>query len=106
MKTTLQEVATLVGGVIAAGDGAMALTGFSSIAEAEKGEITFLGNPRYAPALKKSRASAVLVDEQFQDIPASLAVIRGIAVCRIDSQRNSSSTAGPMASGFSRTAAS
>jgi UDP-3-O-[3-hydroxymyristoyl] glucosamine N-acyltransferase len=76
MKTTLQEVAALVGGVVATGDGALPLTGFSSIAEAEAGDITFLGNPRYAPALKRSRASAVLVDEQFQDIPASLAVIR------------------------------
>ena len=76
MKATLQEVATLVGGTVTAGDAAMVLTGFSSIAEAESGDITFLGNPRYAPALKKSRASAVLVDETFQDIPASMAVIR------------------------------
>jgi UDP-3-O-[3-hydroxymyristoyl] glucosamine N-acyltransferase len=76
MKTTLQEVATLVGGVVAEGEGSLPLTGFSSIAEAESGDITFLGNPRYAPALKKTRASAVLVDEQFQGIPPSLAVIR------------------------------
>jgi UDP-3-O-[3-hydroxymyristoyl] glucosamine N-acyltransferase len=76
MMTTLQEVATLVGGVVAEGDGLLPLTGFSSIAEAEAGDITFLGNPRYAPALKKTRASAVLVDEQFQGIPPSLAVIR------------------------------
>lgn len=76
MKATLQEVAVLVGGSITAGDAAMPLTGFSSITEAESGDITFLGNPRYAPALRKSRASAVLVDSQFQDIPATLAVIR------------------------------
>ena len=76
MKTTLQEVAALVGGVVAEGEGSMPLTGFSSIAEAEAGDITFLGNPRYAPALRKTRASAVLVDEQFQSLPPSLAVIR------------------------------
>ena len=76
MKTTLQEVAILVGGIVAEGEGSLPLTGFSSIAEAETGDITFLGNPRYAPALKKTRASAVLVDEQFQAIPPSLAVIR------------------------------
>jgi UDP-3-O-[3-hydroxymyristoyl] glucosamine N-acyltransferase len=76
MKTTLQEVATLVGGVVAEGEGSLPLTGFSSIGEAEAGDITFLGNPRYASALKKTRASAVLVDEQFQAIPSSLAVIR------------------------------
>src|SRR3954447_26535531 len=76
MKTTLQEVAALVGGIVDGGDDSLALTGFSSIAEAEAGDITFLGNPRYAPALKKTRASAVLVDEQFQAIPPSLGVIR------------------------------
>src|SRR4051794_27988631 len=76
MNTTLQEVAILVGGIVTEGEGALSLTGFSSIAEAETGDITFLGNPRYAPALKKTRASAVLVDEQFQAIPPSLAVIR------------------------------
>lgn len=76
MKTTLQEVAALVGGTVAVGEATLPLTGFSSIVEAEPGDITFLGNGRYAPALKKTRASAVLVDEEFQDIPASLAVIR------------------------------
>lgn len=76
MKATLQEVANLVSGTITAGDAALLLTGFSSISEAEVGDITFLGNPRYAPALRKSRASAVLVDAQFQDIPPALAVIR------------------------------
>jgi UDP-3-O-[3-hydroxymyristoyl] glucosamine N-acyltransferase len=76
MKTTLQEVAALVGGIVAEGEGSLPLTGFSSIAEAEAGDITFLGNPRYAPALKKTRASAVLVDEQFQGFPPSIAVIR------------------------------
>ncbi len=76
MKTTLKEVAALVGGTVATGEPSLPLTGFSSIGEAEQGDITFLGNTRYAPALKKTRASAVLVDEQFQDVPSSLAVIR------------------------------
>ena len=39
-------------------------------------------------------------------ISTSVVVMRGIAVCTIDSQRSSSSTAGPTASGSSRTAAS
>ena len=76
MKTTLQEVATLVGGTITEGDPSLPITGFSSILEAQSGEITFLGNPRYAPSLKKTQASAVLVDERFQDIPEGMAVIR------------------------------
>jgi UDP-3-O-[3-hydroxymyristoyl] glucosamine N-acyltransferase len=76
MNTTLQEVATIVGGTVVSGELSLCLTGFSSISDAEDGDITFLGNPRYAPALKKTRASAVLVDEQFRDIPPRLAAIR------------------------------
>ncbi len=54
----------------------MEITGFSTIQEAEPGDITFLGNARYAPQLKKSKASALLVDETFADIPDGMAAIR------------------------------
>ncbi|MEY4484791.1 MAG: UDP-3-O-(3-hydroxymyristoyl)glucosamine N-acyltransferase [Verrucomicrobiota bacterium] len=76
MKTNLQELSALTGGTIAAGDHELPITGFNSIQEAEPGDITFLGNSRYAPALAKSKASAVLVDEQFNELPEGMAVIR------------------------------
>jgi UDP-3-O-[3-hydroxymyristoyl] glucosamine N-acyltransferase len=76
MNTSLNKIALLVEGEITAGDPDMVVTGFNSIQEAEPGEITFLGNPRYAVALKKSSASAVIVDRQFTDLPPSMAVIR------------------------------
>src|SRR3954465_5634363 len=76
MNTTLQEIATLVDGLVARGEPSLRLTGFNSISEAEEGDVTVLGNPRYGPALKKTRASAVLIDEQFADIPSHLGVIR------------------------------
>ncbi|WP_166442834.1 UDP-3-O-(3-hydroxymyristoyl)glucosamine N-acyltransferase [Phragmitibacter flavus] len=76
MKITLEELAVLVGGEIVRGDGALVVSGFSTIQEAEEGDITFLGNARYAPQLKKSRASVVLVDANFQDFPDSMAVVQ------------------------------
>lgn len=78
MKATLEELAALLGGSIAQGDPAQIITGFSSIQEAEPGEITFLGNSRYAPALHTSRASAVLTDEETEGLPAHMGVIRVI----------------------------
>lgn len=75
---TLQQLAGLVGGEIRRGDPAARLTGINSIAEATMGEVTFLGNDRYAPALKTTRAAAVLVTENFEvvsgDGPALVAV--------------------------------
>ncbi|HSI64506.1 MAG TPA: UDP-3-O-(3-hydroxymyristoyl)glucosamine N-acyltransferase [Candidatus Saccharimonadia bacterium] len=76
MNTSLNRIALLIEGEIASGDPDLIISGFNSIQEAEPGEITFLGNPRYAPALRKCRASAVLVDGQFADVPPGMAVVR------------------------------
>ncbi|CAN5863331.1 UDP-3-O-(3-hydroxymyristoyl)glucosamine N-acyltransferase [soil metagenome] len=76
MRTNLKELSDLTEGSIATGDPDLIITGFNSIQEAEPGDITFLGNSRYAPALAKSKASAVLVDETFNDLPAGMAIIR------------------------------
>ncbi len=47
--------------------------GFAAVGEAEKGEITFLGNPKYLCALRSSRASAALVPLDFSEsVPAVL----------------------------------
>ncbi len=66
---TLQQLAGLVGGEICRGDPAARLSGINSIAEAGPGEVTFLGNDRYAPALKTTRAAAVLVAANFEAAP-------------------------------------
>lgn len=62
---SLGKLAELVGGRLLAGSPDLPLTGLNSITEAAPGEITFLGNPRYAPALATSRAAAVLVPADF-----------------------------------------
>ncbi len=45
------------------------------MASAEPGEVTFLGNSRYAPLLASSRASAVLVTEEFADKTGAAAAV-------------------------------
>ncbi len=62
---SLGKLAELVGGRLLTGEPDTPITGLNSITEAEPGEVTFLGNPRYAPALPASRAAAALVPEGF-----------------------------------------
>jgi UDP-3-O-[3-hydroxymyristoyl] glucosamine N-acyltransferase len=76
MNITLAELASLTRGEILAGDPAQVITGFNSITEAEAGDVTFLGNTRYAPKLKQSRASALLADGTLEVLPEQMAVIR------------------------------
>lgn len=74
----LQKLAELVGGELAAGAADKVVTGLNSIADAGPGEVTFLGNTRYLPTLKTTRAGAVLVSDDLDasDAPAGLALIR------------------------------
>lgn len=75
---TLQKLAELVGGTLSLGSPDFVITGLNSLMEATAGEVTFLGNARYLPALKTTRASAALVTEDFtaEEAPAGLALIR------------------------------
>jgi UDP-3-O-[3-hydroxymyristoyl] glucosamine N-acyltransferase len=45
------------------------IVGVASLADANPGDISFFGNPKYLGALRKSRASAVLVPENFTEEP-------------------------------------
>jgi UDP-3-O-[3-hydroxymyristoyl] glucosamine N-acyltransferase len=57
---TLQELATLVGGIVE-GEGTLKVKGIASLEEAEEGEITFLAELRHASRLEKTGASAAIV---------------------------------------------
>jgi UDP-3-O-[3-hydroxymyristoyl] glucosamine N-acyltransferase len=63
---TLQELAEMSGGELR-GDPTEKITGAASLAEAAPGEISFFGNPRYAPQLRKTRASAIFVPIDFSE---------------------------------------
>jgi UDP-3-O-[3-hydroxymyristoyl] glucosamine N-acyltransferase len=58
------------------GDPKQEITGIASLAEATPGEISFFGNPRYAPQLRKTRASAIFVPLDFAEeiVPAKIRV--------------------------------
>ncbi len=66
---TLQALADLVGGKIAAGDAGATFTGLNSLSEAAAGEVSFLGNPRYAPQLATTKASVVLISPDHSERP-------------------------------------
>ena len=67
---SLNEVGQLVGGEVR-GPGDTTVTGISSLADAEPGELGFLGHPRYVGAAGSTRAGALLVAEAFVSaIPA------------------------------------
>jgi UDP-3-O-[3-hydroxymyristoyl] glucosamine N-acyltransferase len=69
------KLADLVGGELVRGAADGLVTGLNSIAEAEPGDVTFLGNPKYQAALKKSRATAVLVSREFNEFSDGVAYI-------------------------------
>ena len=48
------------------------ISGVSGIDQAVPGQLTFVHNPKYAAAAKTTRASAVIVDEQFPAIPTGM----------------------------------
>jgi UDP-3-O-[3-hydroxymyristoyl] glucosamine N-acyltransferase len=50
------------------------ITGVAGIEEAGLGHVTFVSNPKYAAAAKTTKASAVIVDENFP--PVSTALLR------------------------------
>jgi len=53
------------------GDGDIEVTGIAGIEEAVPGQLTFVANPKYAAATKTTRASAVIVSEDFPAISAA-----------------------------------
>jgi UDP-3-O-[3-hydroxymyristoyl] glucosamine N-acyltransferase len=52
------------------GNAELEVTGVKGIENAGPGEITFVANPRYAGLARKTRAAAVLVEPEFQEIDA------------------------------------
>src|SRR5437764_10043875 len=47
------------------GDGEVEIKGLQGIADAQPGELTFVSNPKYAAAARTTRASAIIVAEDF-----------------------------------------
>jgi UDP-3-O-[3-hydroxymyristoyl] glucosamine N-acyltransferase len=65
MKVTAQKIADLIGGRVEGTPGAV-ITHLAKIEDAGPGSITFLANPKYTHYLYETKASAVVVNEDFK----------------------------------------
>ena len=61
---TVADIAKLIGGSLE-GDGTASLQGFAGIEQAKAGDLTFLANMKYEPYIYTTKASAVLVAQDF-----------------------------------------
>ena len=75
MKISVLNLATLVNGKILAGSSASDVSGFASLKEAQPGDLSFFHDRRYEARLQATKASAVLVPEDFAAFPTGLTCI-------------------------------
>ena len=66
----LRELAGRINARLAPDAADIEIRGVASLADANPGDLSFFGNPKYIAALRKSRATAILVPDSFEeDIP-------------------------------------
>ncbi|HZC21829.1 MAG TPA: UDP-3-O-(3-hydroxymyristoyl)glucosamine N-acyltransferase [Candidatus Binatia bacterium] len=68
----LSALATALGLRLENGSPETDITGMNGIEHAGPGDLTFVSNPKYAAAARTTRASAVIVAEDFPAIPAAM----------------------------------
>jgi len=68
----LSDIAAALGASLENADPSTEITGVAGIEEAAAGQITFVANPKYAGDARKTRASAVIVSEDFPEIPTGM----------------------------------
>ena len=79
MPLTAREISAFVGGTLV-GNPDVLVTGVAGIKEARPGEATFVGSPKYATALRTTRAAVILLTQSLADtvvgqIAATLVVV-------------------------------
>jgi len=60
VQLTAREIADIVGGTLS-GSPAEVVTGVAGIREAQEGDLTFVGSPKYLSAVQTTRASVIIV---------------------------------------------
>jgi UDP-3-O-[3-hydroxymyristoyl] glucosamine N-acyltransferase len=68
----LAEIASALNARLENGSPDIEITGLNGIEQAGPGELTFVSNPKYAAAARSTKASAVIVAEDFPAIPAAM----------------------------------
>jgi UDP-3-O-[3-hydroxymyristoyl] glucosamine N-acyltransferase len=67
----LSQIATALNARLDNGSADIEITGLNGIEQAGPGEITFVANPKYAAAARLTKATAVIVAENFPILPAA-----------------------------------
>lgn len=76
MEITAQQLAAMVGGAVE-GNADAIINNYAKIEEASEGCLTFLANPKYTPFIYQTKASVVLVRQDFvPEQPISATLIR------------------------------
>lgn len=68
----LSAIASALGARLENGSPEIEIRGLNGIEQAGPGELTFVSNPKYAAAARSTKASAVIVSEDFPSIPAAM----------------------------------
>ena len=68
----LAQIASALGARLENGPPDLEITGVAGIKEAGPGQITFVANPKYAGAARTTKASAVIVSDEFPAISTAL----------------------------------
>lgn len=68
----LSAIASALGVRLENGSPDTEITGLNGIEEARPGELTFVSNPKYGAAARSTKASAVIVAEDFPAIPTAM----------------------------------
>src|SRR5579863_6724763 len=68
----LAQIASALGARLENGSPDTEITGVAGIEEAGPGQLTFVANPKYAAAARTTKASAVIVAEDFPAIPTGM----------------------------------
>lgn len=68
----LAQIANTLGARLENGSPDLEITGVAGIKEAGPGQLTFVANPKYAAAARTTKASALIVADEFSPIPAAL----------------------------------
>jgi UDP-3-O-[3-hydroxymyristoyl] glucosamine N-acyltransferase len=68
----LSQIAATINARLENGSPDMEITGVAGIKDAGPGQLTFVANPKYAGAARTTRASAVIVAEEFPAVSAAL----------------------------------
>jgi UDP-3-O-[3-hydroxymyristoyl] glucosamine N-acyltransferase len=68
----LAQIASALGARLENGPPDLEITGVAGIKEAGRGQITFVANPKYAGAARTTKASAVIVSDEFPAISTAL----------------------------------